>query len=392
MARLSIYVKYYAYVTTTYASFTAAIWILFVRAQGLSFAEVGLLNAVWWVGLVAAEIPTGYVGDRIGRRNGMLVGTVVIALSTVGMGLSTTFPEFAFVYGTWAVGQTFRSGSDDAWLYELLAERNATAEFAAVKGRATGLGLAIGALTAPIGGALADEGFRLPFFATATVTALGVPVLLSVPETGDDDAERFTVAAAVGVIRRRLARPPLRAFVLYFALLFGVVQMTYIFDQPVAQDVALAAGVPESATKTAVGVVYAGFTLVAAAVSYRTGWLRRRVGIRRWFAAVPFLVGALFATLWVAPILAVPAFFVARAVNTASVTLGNQYLNDRIDSAGRATVLSSASMVYSLAVIPFEVVGGVVADATSPLGALALFGVVLVVGAAVMRALARPVA
>ncbi len=107
---------------------------------------------------------------------------------------------------------------------------------------------------------------------------------------------------------------------------------------------------------------------------------------------VPFLVGALFATLWVAPILAVPAFFVARAVNTASVTLGNQYLNDRIDSVGRATVLSSASMVYSLAVVPFEVVGGVVADATSPLGTLALFGVVLVVGAATMRALAQPVA
>ncbi|SFK73101.1 Major Facilitator Superfamily protein [Halogranum rubrum] len=386
---------YYAYTATTYASFTAAIWILFVRAQGLSFTEVGALNSIWWVALVVSEVPTGYVGDRLGRRNGMLLGTTIIALSTVGMGLSTTFPEFAVVYGTWAVGQTFRSGSDDAWLYDLLGERSQTGDFATIRGRATAIGLAMGAVTAPLGGALADIDFRLPFFATAAVTALGIPILLTVSEHGnrepEAEAETYTVATAVRVIRTQLARPPLRAFVLYFALLFGVLQMTYIFDQPVAQVTALRLGVPESSSRTAVGLVYSGFTLVAALVSYNTGVIEERIGVARWFTVVPVVVGVLFATLWVAPLLAVPVFFVARAVNTASVTLGNQYVNDRVESVGRATVLSAASMVYSLAVIPFELAGGVAADVADPTGALAVFGVVLLVGAGAVWVWERPV-
>ncbi len=383
--------KYYLYTATTYASFTNAIWILFVRAQDLSWAQVGALNSVWWLALVASEIPTGYVGDRVGRRTGMLVGTLLVTAMTVAMGLSTTFLQLLVVYALWAVGQTFRTGSDDAWLYDLLAETDATSTFAAVRGRAAGLGLAVGALTAPVGGALADTNVRLPFFATAFVTVIGVPILLSVPESGDRDGDPLTVGVAARVIRERLVRPPLRSFVLYFALLYGVLQMTYIFDQPVTQAVALRFGVPPSLSMTAVGIVYAGFTLVSAVVSYKTGWIRSRVGTRRWFAVVPFVAGALYAVLWISPILAVPVFFVTRSINVASVSIGNQYVNDRVASVGRATVLSAASMVYSLAVVPFELAGGVVADALSPTGALASFGVVLVVGAVVLRLWESPV-
>ena len=382
--------KYYAYTVTIYASFSAPVWILFVRAQGLDFGQVGLLNAVWWLGLVVAEIPTGYVGDRIGRRNAMLVGTVIIAAMTFGMGLSDGFLELAAVYGGWAVGQTFRSGSGDAWLYDLLAETDETALFAHVRGRAHGLGLAVGAGTALLGGLAADLSLRYPFFATSAVTALGVPVLLTVPRT-DGDGDRFTLAAAVGVIRDQLARPPLRAFVGYFALLFGVLGMSYIFDQPVTLAAATRLGVPESAGKTAVGVVYAGFTLASAVASYNADRIRRTVGLRGWFLVAPGLVAVLFVSLGVAPLfgvpavlLAVPVFVVTRAVVTASLTLGNQYVNDRVDSFGRATTLSAASMVYSLAVVPFEVAGGVLADLLSPTDALAIVGAVfLLVGGAI---------
>jgi MFS family permease len=382
---------YYAYTVTAYASFTTAIWILFVRSQGLSFAQVGALNSVWWAGLVLGEIPTGYLGDRLGRRNSMLLGTGIITVTTVAMAHSTTFGQFAVVYGLWALGQTFRSGSDDAWLYEVLRERGGGDDFARVKGRATGLGLAVGAVAAPAGGVLADADFQLPFYASALVTAVGIPILLTVPTSDAGSDSSFDVGAALGVIRRQLARPPLRAFVLYFALLFGVFQMTYIFDQPVAQDAALAVGVPESATKTAVGVVYAGFTAVAAVVSYATGTIEARLGIRRWFVIAPVVVGGLFLALWVLPVLAVPAFFVARAANTATVTLGTQYLNDRIESVGRATVLSSASMALSLAVIPFELAGGLFADLLSPVRALAVFGGVLVVGVGLLWLGSEPV-
>ncbi|WP_411964048.1 MFS transporter [Haloferax sp. YSMS24] len=383
--------KYYAYKTTEFVSFTAAIWILFVRSRGLSFAEVGALNSVWWLALVASEIPTGYLGDRLGRRSAMAFGTAIIAVSTVGMGLSSTFLQFAIVYGAWAVGQTFRSGSDDAWLYDLLAETDETQEFANVRGRATGIGLAIGAVTTLAGGIIADAtNYSVTFFATAAVTALGIPILLSVSETKTAGSD-FTPQTAIRVIREKLTQPPLRGFVVYFALLFGVVNMAYIFDQPIVRDVALDLGVPETAANTAVSASYAVFSLAAAAASYRAGWIRDHIGIRRWFFVVPILVAVAFGSLPLVGVLAFPAFIVARGVSNASLVLGNQYVNDHVDSAGRATVLSATGMLYSLAVIPFELAGGVVADAVSPSGALAAFGGVLLVGAGVLWVVDRPV-
>jgi hypothetical protein len=73
------------------------------------------------------------------------------------------------------------------------------------------------------------------------------------------------------------------------------------------------------------------------------------------------------------------------------VTLGTQYLNDRIESAGRATTLSAASMALSLAAIPFELSGGALADLLSPVRALAVFGGVLLAGAGLLWWLADPV-
>jgi hypothetical protein len=63
-------------------------------------------------------------------------------------------------------------------------------------------------------------------------------------------------------------------------------------------------------------------------------------------------------------------------------SFAGQYVNDRVQTAGRATVLSAMAMVSGLAVVPFQLGSGVVSDLVSPLFALAVAGVVLVVSSA----------
>ena len=373
--------KYYVYLATTYIGFIAPIWILYARGRGLSFAQIGVLDAVWWAGVVLGEVPTGYVADRIGRRNGMLAGSALMTVMMVGWGLAHSFAAFAVVYALGALGFTFISGSTDAWLYDLLAERDQTAAFSTVRGRANALALLVAAISAPLGGLLFDLEPSLPFFAGAVVAGFGVLVLLTVPESGSGIDEALAVGDVVPVIRTQLARPGLRAFVLYLALLFAALEMTFVYDQPIVRTVGLEAGVPEGQVGLLLGVMYAGFTAVSAGVSYHAGTIRDRIGIERWFAILPFVVGPLFVALWVVPVAAIPVFFLARAVTSSSSTLANQYLNDRVEEAGRATVLSAASMCYSLAIVPFAVAGGWLASATSPFATVAAAGGVLLVGA-----------
>lgn len=62
-------VKYYLYKSTKSVEFYRPIMYLFFLAQGLSFTQIAILEALYNLTTVLGEIPTGYVGDRLGRRN-----------------------------------------------------------------------------------------------------------------------------------------------------------------------------------------------------------------------------------------------------------------------------------------------------------------------------------
>jgi len=66
---------------------------------------VSLLGGVRSVTTVLAEIPTGYVADRIGRRNALVVGAAVQVVCMLAFGLLETFPAFAAVFavGVWVL-------------------------------------------------------------------------------------------------------------------------------------------------------------------------------------------------------------------------------------------------------------------------------------------------
>jgi MFS family permease len=62
--------------------------------------------------MVASELPTGYLGDRVGRRNAL--GNAIVAMVMVGFAVADSTADFAVVYVLWAVGWTFRTGTADA--------------------------------------------------------------------------------------------------------------------------------------------------------------------------------------------------------------------------------------------------------------------------------------
>jgi hypothetical protein len=134
----------------------------------------------------------------------------------------------------------------------------------------------------------------------------------------------------------------------------------------------------------ALGVLYASFTAVSAVASDGASNLEAALGVRKSLLVVPVVTCLLFVAPLFVHVLVFPMFFVLRASRSLMGPIVGQYLNDRIESVGRATVLSTVAMVYALARIPFLVGSGMIADASSPtIAVAALGGVFLVVGVAV---------
>jgi hypothetical protein len=93
------------------------------------------------------------------------------------------------------------------------------------------------------------------------------------------------------------------------------------------------------------------------------------------------LLGATDAAIAFAAVLVVPVLVLTRGARSVFRPLRNQYLNDRVENVGRATVLSGATMVFSLVAGAIKVGGGYAAAALGPIRFLAASAVVLILSA-----------
>lgn len=373
--------KYYLFRATAATAFTMPIWYLYLEATTGSYALAAAANAVWWTGLIVFELPTGYVGDRIGRRRGLLVGTALTVLATLAMAFVDSFLAVVVVFTVWAFGSTFRSGTTDAWLYELLSERLDESDFARVRGRGGTVAAASSGLTAVAGGYIAAGSMADAYLATAALAALGLPVLWSLPGAAVEHDE-FTVLDAIPVLREQFTRPPLRSFVLLVAVYTGAHWGVNFFIQPVSVELGL--------SRADLGWLFAGFTAVTGAVSYVSGTIEERVGVRRWFTLVPLGLAIAFVGVAAVPLLALPVFVLLRGLRGATLPLANQFVNDHAGELGRATVLSATGMVYNLVTVPFELSAGVLGDAIGPENTIGLFGAFLLAGTLLVLAAGTP--
>lgn len=363
--------KYYAYAATSAVAFYSPILYLFFRSRGLSYTEIAIVEGAFMVAGILSEVPSGYVGDRIGWRWSLLVGTGLISVALFGMGLAHSVLGLAALHVVWSVGHAFKSGSDEAWLYETLRERLDTDEYTRVRGRAGSVGLIVGIGASLLGAQLGDINLAYPFFVAGAVTALGIAVLYTFPKTAVDRDDELGPFETLRVVRTTLLGPRLRWFVASYIAFIYLVTVITIFVQPVTVDLGVSVD--------QLGYLYAALSAVGAVLSYFAEEIRAMVGFRRWFLIAPVVVGGTFLVIGTTPLVIIPGFLLAQGLVKLTRVYGSQYLNDHIESVGRATLLSSVALLGSLAGIGVKFVAGLIADNTSPTFAIASAGVVLLV-------------
>jgi len=359
--------RYYLYRTTTSAGFYLPVSVLILQDKGFGLGFVGFAYAVYAAGTLLSEIPTGYLGDRLGRRASLALGCGLRVLVVGLYPFLETAGAYLAIHVVWAAGRSFRSGTEDAWLYEILESRFDASAFATVESRGRMARLVVSAGGAIAGSLLYGLDPSWPFLVNAGLAALGLPLLATFPKVeGADDpdaTERFAVGDALRLLRAQTRRPSVRWFVAYAALFHALFLVTRIYEQPAFDEI----GVPVAGF----GLIYAGFKLASAGAASTVGWLQDTFGVRGVFALLIPLYGVAYAGLLVVPALVIPVLFLNRGLSTVTAPLRNQYLNDRLENVGRATVLSGAAMAMALVGGVARVVAGLAADG---LGAVALLG------------------
>jgi MFS family permease len=335
------------------------IWVLYLQqTRGLSLTQISVLDTPFWLLIVFAEVPTGAVADRFGRKTSLALGALLFAVAVFVFGVADSYAIILVSYSAWALAVTFQSGADAALMYDSLKQAGREDEFQKINGRLWAVRTLAALLALILGAPIAEAtSLAFPVVVSAGIALAAVPIALSMHEPRhdrDEPQENYISMVREGV-RDAWRRPALRYVIMFSGVLNAATFAPMIFVQPYL-------------TSHGVSLYNLGFFqapvraagIVAALLAYR---FVARAGRRAAFFAMPVTLAVCYFFLagvdhvWVY-VLFLPVGMVAGMQSPVLAT----YINERIPSARRATILSVQSVAASILLAGLEPLGGIIAD------------------------------
>lgn len=157
------------YIASALASawFATGNWLFFWRLY-LTNGRIGIVDSICFLAGMLAEIPTGAIADKIGRRRIMIIGVVLMGVGYGGMGLAPNGATILVTYLIYSVGSSFYSGADDALMYDYLRSNGDADEWEMIARRKQIITRISAMLAVFIGGYLYIFNVRLPSIARGT--------------------------------------------------------------------------------------------------------------------------------------------------------------------------------------------------------------------------------
>ena len=161
---------------------TMPIVVLFYKENGLGMSQVFILQAIYSISIVALEIPSGYFADVLGRKNSIIVGSILGFIGFLVYSISYNFIGFVIAEVSLGFGQSMISGADSALLYDSLIASGSEKEYLKHEGRITSVGNFAEALAGITGGVLAGLSLRYPYYFQTGVAFIGIPAAIGLVE------------------------------------------------------------------------------------------------------------------------------------------------------------------------------------------------------------------
>ena len=324
------------------------IWVVYlIDERGLSLWQIGALDAPFWVLLIVLEVPTGAIADRWGRKVSLSYGAFANAIAVIVFGLAGNFGILLISYMVWAAAFTLYSGADSAFVYDSLRAIGRENDYQKFWGRTRAV-QAVGAILGLGVGSLAAEFINLwvPVVASGGLMAVAwlVSFTFKEPPRFDEGAgQAGYLQVTKDAFRVAFGRPTVRMMMLLMAVVMGVGVSMIILQQPFLDSHDVRYGF--------FGLFLMPGQFLSIAGSLLAYRLSVALGVSRLIALMPLVVLITAVGLGAIDHLAAFAFYpLTTLIFATSFVVISDYLNRRIPSGSRATILSIHNMLFSLMV------------------------------------------
>ena len=339
------------------------IWVIYLTEdRGFTLGQVTLLDIPFWFSIIALQIPAAAISDRWGRKPTLIAAACALTAAVTLFGLAASFALILTSYLIWGIGFSLLMGTESAFLYDTLKALGREDDYPRMYGRAWGLATAAALAGTLLGAPLAAAtSLSFPIVLSGGIAFLAVIAALTFTEPAAESrtAHHLTygrvIADSIDIVRHR---PAVRYAVLFYGLITVGSIAPLFFFQPflLEHDIGLGqVGLWQTPTRIA--------AIVGAVAAYR---IVAALGERRTFYLMPIVLLGSYALLAVWDSLyAQIAFPLMNLIVFLSQPAITDYLNRRVPSGQRATVISLTNLIRAAVLIPSAPLLGILADKAS---------------------------
>ena len=345
---------YYLYSTFAELLILGPILVLFLVAKGLSFTEIMVLQSISAIAVVLFEVPTGAVADKIGRKESLLLGSLLWAISLGIYVVGNSFPMFMLAEVIFSLGATFKSGADNALIYDSLKVMGREKEFQSIEGKARSFALYAQAIGSIIAGFVYEVNVNLPFLISALFMVVTIIISLRFKEPPIEGKVGKYGINYMDQIKESgkfiLSHEKIKAIIIFTMMFFIFYRTAFFYYQPYMEAV----NIPVRYF----GIIFFIFNITAAFASKRSHWIMEKTKPKTLtFMALLMIISFVLlgaVKMWFG-VFAILFQQIARGIYRPVTT---KYLNKNIPSDKRATVLSFQSLACNMSVaIAFPLMG-----------------------------------
>lgn len=311
------------------------------KANGITIQQNFFLQSVFALTCMLADIPTGYLSDRWGRKKTIMTGSVFGLLGMLTYGLSTHIWGFLIGEILLALLVSFHSGTIQALLYDTLLDMNEISLYRRVAGRQSFLGFTTQAIVSVLGGLIATYSLRATAWATVVPFTLGLVIafFLKEPKRHKPQEERH-IAVMWRISKQTLVHNiPLQSIAILYSIV-GTLTLTLVWlSQPYQELIRL----PLAWFGLTHAIMMIGGALASHIITKAEQRINDRVLI---FGIAGLIIGSYLGLSFVTSFWGIPLLLLGRSMWGAITPVTNDLMNRMTSSDIRATVLSVQSFVF----------------------------------------------
>jgi len=348
---------YYLFRAVTSITLWMPFWTLWAYEKLDSYFLLTIVDIGFWTTMIVFQVPAGLLGDKYGRKTVLLLGELFAAAGVFSFGLSTELWQLFVANIIWATGICFVVSGDTPFVYDTLLELGRAKEFIGIIARGGAVQAAGNAVGCVIGGVMVQWIFPgrydITLLVSAVIAVIGSFTILTLKEP----KVNRTQVSSYGRHLREGWNKVVTTRAILILIMFQIVIEIAAYVMAVFRSVYMDEDLHLSSFW--IGALIAFFTVFGGIMASQAGKIEFFLGEKKslLFLLVTIILSFIVVFLVASPIVILIQLPIYMVSFLQSPIIGG-YINQRVDSNHRSTVVAIATFIFVAVLTAVELPAG----------------------------------